>query len=111
MLLSPSEATDSMIVELDNLQPGERVIYYAGQLAYDREGMDPISVRLHRVANAAYNGAKMGRLCLVQKRIFADPEKKGLDKYEYIAVGRVPPKVRPSKKPTSSKRRKVQEHA
>ena len=83
-----AEATADMITRLSNLKCGERLVYYTGQLAYDREGMDPISVRINKIASAAMKEAKAGHLHLVQDKVFVDPKNKGLHLYEYIAIGR-----------------------
>ena len=79
---------DPMITQLENLERGVRLEYHVGQLAYDRQRMDPAGIRLHKVATAAYALAKKNRLHLVAKKVYVDPRKRGDDRYEYRAIGR-----------------------
>ncbi len=78
---------DDILFQLGHLKSGESLVYHVGQLAYDREGTSPYHIRLNKIADAAYKGAQRGDLCLTQRKFFHDPTNRGLNSYEYIAVG------------------------
>jgi len=60
---------------LKTAQPDETVVYYVGDLAYDREFGDQEHYRnINAVANAAYAASENKEVCLTQKR---------LEKYRY----------------------------
>lgn len=73
-------------VVLDNSAPGQKIIYYTGDLMYDRDHdttkLGAIDKReLNKLADAVYDAAMVARVHVLQKRL-------GKSKWEYIAIVR-----------------------
>lgn len=69
---------------LDNAEAGQKIIYYTGDLMYDRDAettrLDRTAKNeLNRLANAVYDASELGRVYLLQKRL-------GKRKWAYYAV-------------------------
>src|SRR5271167_4074725 len=73
-------------VVLDNAVLGQKIIYYTGDLMFDRDAETTrLGARakhdLNRLADAVYDAAQVDRVHLLQRRL-------GKNKWEYFAVVR-----------------------
>jgi hypothetical protein len=70
---------------LDNAAPGTPIIYYSGDLMYDRDQASGKNMQERRaidaLADAAWDAGLVDKVCLVQRRL-------GRSNWEYIAVVR-----------------------
>jgi hypothetical protein len=101
---------NNIVTALHALKPGERMVYFQGDLAYDRDDHQTTNKSdLNFIANTAFDLWRDGKVCLTQCRVshFAPGNPPVFD---YIATGSTPP-YRKNIEPVREKIMKRKVHA
>ena len=82
---------NNIVPALRALKPGEQMVYYRGDLAYDREDRrNTDKTNINFIANTAFELHLKRKVCLTQRRVsYFKPGSPPV--WEYIATGCFPP--------------------